>query len=149
MKVHWILLLFVIGAALSAPSVPAKIIEEKGGYTVASATDNIRMPDLSLMSSSVISQGYTDSYSTVVPAQKTAFNSVLSWGNSANSLALTIYAPDNQFGPYYDSADGVIDGRVSLRITRTGGLTPGLWWSDIYGYRVIGLQTYTYTAYAS
>jgi hypothetical protein len=149
MKVHWLALLLVIGAALIVPTVSAKIVEEKDGYIVTSGDDIIRLPDISRLSSASITQGQTQWYSTSVPAGKPSFNADLYWGNPSNSLALTITAPDATFGPYYDSADGQIDGRISLRISKSVGLTSGTWWSKLYGYQISGTQSYTYTASAS
>lgn len=149
MKVHWLALLLVIGAALAVPVVSAKIVEEKNGYIVTPGENTIRLPEISRFSSASISQGQTQWYSTSVPTGKTSFNADLYWGNPSNSLALTITAPDATFGPYYDSADGRIDGRINLRISKSGGLASGTWWSKIYGYQVSGMQSYTYSASAS
>ena len=149
MKVHWLALLLVIGAALAVPAVSAKIVEEKDGYIVTPGDDTIRLPEISRFSSASISQGRIQWYSTYVPAGKTSFFSDLYWGNPSNSLSLTITAPDATFGPYYDSADGRIDGRINLRISKSGGLASGTWWSKIYGYQVSGVQSYTYSASAS
>jgi hypothetical protein len=149
MKVHWLALLLVIGAAIAIPSVSAKIVEEKDGYIVTSGDNTIILPDIARFSSASISQGQTHWYSTAVPAGKTSFYADLYWGNPANSLALTITAPDATFGPYYDSADGTIDGRINLRISKSGGLASGTWGSRVYGYLVTGVQSYTYSASAS
>lgn len=148
MKVHWLALLLIIGAVLSVPVVSAKIVEEKDGYRVMTGADVVRLPDLSSISSSSITQGETHWYSTLVSSGRTAFYSGLNWGNPSNSLSLTIIAPDSSLGPYYDSSDGAVDGRISLKIVKTAGLSPGTWWSDVYGYSVAGSQSYTYTAYA-
>jgi hypothetical protein len=149
MKVHWLVLLLVIGAALTVPAVSAKIVEEKNGYIVTPGDDTIRLPEISRLSSASISQGQTQWYSTSIPTGKTSFNANLYWGNPSNSLALTIIAPDATFGPYYDSVDGSIDGRINLRISKSGGLASGTWWSNIYGYQVSGVQSYTYSVSAS
>ena len=149
MKIHWLALLLVIGAAMIAPSVSAKIVEEKAGYIVTAVDETIRLPDISRFGSASITQGQTQWYSTVVPAGKTLFYADLSWGNPSSSLVLTITAPDATFGPYYDSADGRIDGRINLRISKSGGLASGTWWSKLYGYQVSGIQSYTFSASAS
>lgn len=149
MKVHWIALLLVIGAALAVPVVSAKIVEEKDGYVVTPGDNTLRLPEISRLSSASISQGQTQWYSTSVSSGKTSFFADLYWGNPSNSLSLTIAAPDTTLGPYYDSADGRIDGRVNLRIYKSGGLASGTWWSKVYGYRVSGVQSYTYSASAS
>ena len=149
MKFHWLALLLVIGAAIAVPAVSAKIVEEKDGYIVTSGDNTLILPEFARFGSALISQGQTHWYSTVVPAGKNSFYADLSWGNPANSLALRITAPDATFGPYYDSADGTIDGRINLRISKTGGLASGTWGSRVYGHLVTGVQSYTHTASAS
>jgi len=149
MKVHSLALLLVIGAVLIAPAVSAQIVEEKDGYVVTSGEDSLRLSDIFLLSSASITQGQTHWYTTTVPAGSTAFSADLNWGNPANSLALTLTAPDATFGPYYDSADGKTDGRINLRIAKSSGLASGTWRSKVYGYQVSGTQSYTYSASAS
>jgi hypothetical protein len=149
MKVHWLALLLVIGAALAVPSVSAKIIEEKNGYIVTPGDNTMQLPEISRFSSASISQGETQWYSTNVPSGKTSFYTDLYWGAPVNSLSLTIIAPDTTLGPFYDSSDGRIDGRINLRITKSGGLASGTWWSKVYGYYVTGAQSYSYSASAS
>jgi hypothetical protein len=94
MKVHWLALLLVIGAALTVPIVSAKIVEEKDGYVVTPGDNTLRLPEISRLSSASISQGQTQWYSTYAPSGKTSFFADLYWGNPANSLSLTIAAPD-------------------------------------------------------
>lgn len=149
MKVHWLMLFLVIGAVLTAPVVSAKTIEEKNGYIISSGEDTFLPPGISRLSSASISQGQTHWYSTLVPAGKTSFYSDLYWGVPSNSLSLTIVAPDAILGPYYDSADGLIDGRVNLKISRISGLASGTWMSGIHGYHVSGVQSYTYSVSVS
>ncbi len=149
MNVHWFALLLIAAALLIVPVVSAKIVEEKDGYIVESGTPALRLPEMSLLSSGSISQGQTNWYTTSVSSGKTSFNTDLYWGNPSNSLSLTIYAPDSVLGPYYDSADGVTDGQISLIFSKSGGLTSGTWYSGVYGYSVSGTQSYTYTAYAN
>jgi len=148
MKVHWLALLFIIGLALSIPSVSAKVIEEKDGYTVTTVENApSRLADVSALTSYTITQGQTRWHTTSVPSGATRFISDLNWGTPANSLALTLYTPDTSvLGPYYDSADGVIDGRIYLMVTRSGGLPSGTWSSKVYGSSVTGTQTYSYSA---
>jgi len=149
MKVHWLALFLIIGAAMAVPNVSAKIVDQKNGYVVTTVDDSIRLPEMTRLISSSISQGQTQWYSTYVPSGKTSFYPNLNWGNPSSSLELTISAPGATFGPYYDSSDGRIDGRIYLRIYRSGGLATGSWWSKIYGYRVSGSQSYSYSASAS
>ncbi len=148
MKVHWLALLFIMGLALAIPPVSATIIEEKDGYTVTTVEHApSRFADVSALASYTITQGQTRWHTTSVPSGATRFLSDLNWGNTANSLALTIYTPDGSvLGPYYDSADGLTDGRIYLMVTRSGGLPSGTWSSKVYGSSVTGTQTYSYSA---
>ena len=149
MKVHWLALFLVIGVAMTIPAVSAKIVEEKNGYIVTTVDNSIRLPEMARFSPSSISQGQTHYYSTYVPSGKTSFYTDLYWGNPSNSLELTISAPGATFGPYYDSADGRWDGRINIRIYRSGGLATGTWGSRVYGYLITGAQSYSYSASAS
>jgi hypothetical protein len=149
MKVHGIVFLIVIGALLFAPAVSAKLVETKDGYVVTTVDTTSRLPSMLPMSSASISQGQTQSYSAYISTGKTAFTTDLNWGVSSNSLSLTINAPDTALGPYYDAADGRTDGRINLRISKSGGLASGTWWSHVYGYQVTGSQGYTYTGTVS
>lgn len=149
MRVYWLVLLIVIGATVCVTAATATHIEEKDGYIVTTGNSTNRLPEISRFSTSSIMQGQTHWYSTFIPTGKTSLYTNLYWAVPSNSLALTILAPDATFGPYYDSADGQIDGRINLRISRPSGLASGTWWSSIYGYRVAGEQSYTYTVSAN
>lgn len=144
MKVHWIVLMIVLGAAFFAPAVSAKIIEEKDGYVVSTADDRPIFTEFARVLGSPITQGQRDYYATYVPAGTTSFSHYLSWGLKTNSLALTINTPTGVLGTYYDSSDGAMDGRINLRISRTGGLAAGTWPSSVYGHQVSGTETYSY-----
>ena len=64
-------------------------------------------------------------------------------GNSGNSLRLKIYSPDGYvFGPYFDNADGVINGRINLNINNPNGIARGTWYYEVYGYSVAGTEDY-------
>ena len=54
-----------------------------------------------------IIQGQTSGTLAHMYLARPEFTVDLNWGNSANSLQLTVFAPDGSvLGPYYDSADG-------------------------------------------
>jgi hypothetical protein len=92
-----------------------------------------------------IIQGQTVWCSKYIPSCSGFFVD-LNWGNTANALQLTIYAPDGSIlGPVYDSADTRNDGRIYLYISKQSGNVPaGTYYSQIYGYHVTGSQSYTY-----
>ncbi|MCK9579780.1 MAG: peptidase domain-containing protein [Methanoregula sp.] len=148
MKVHWLVLLIVVGVALVAPAVSAQVVEEKDGYVVTLVNDPLSLPGTARLATTSysLSQGQTMTFLTYVPSGYTAFITDLNWGVPANSLSLTIVAPDSTLGPYYDSSDGVINGRITLRISKASGLASGTWSSFVYGQSVSGSQSFTYSA---
>ncbi len=113
-----------------------------GGYLVVPFHGATGMKPLTVYNS--ITQGQTNWAEQQVSSNINTLNVDLDWGDPANSLQLTIYSPDGYvFGPYYDSSDGVIDGRINLYIENTNGITEGTWLYEIYGYHVTGTQSYS------
>ncbi|MDD5142363.1 peptidase domain-containing protein [Methanoregula sp.] len=147
MKVHWLPLLVIVGLALAIPAVSAKVVEEKDGYVVTTVDTTQRFATFSSLTSYSLTQGQTRWHTTYVPSGSTTFISDLNWGQPSNSLSLTFYTPDiSILGPYYDAADGVIDGRIHLMVYRSTGLSSGTWSSKVYGSSIAGTQTYSYSA---
>ena len=92
-----------------------------------------------------IIQGQTSYFSSYVPSSP-GLTVDLNWGNSANSLQLTVFTADGYvLGPYYDSADGSIDGRICLYFSKDPGtmIPAGTYYARVYGSRVTGTQSYT------
>jgi len=150
MKVHWIVLLMVIGATLCASTVSATIVEEKDGYVVSTAPDLASRDVFASVASRVsatISQVELDSYSRSVAPGTTAIISDLNWGDTSDSLSLTLVAPDATLGPYYDGIDGQMNGRIYISITKSSGLPSGTWWNRVYGYQVTGVEDYTFESF--
>jgi hypothetical protein len=48
-------------------------------------------------------------------------------GDTSDPISVTVIAPDRTLGPYYDGSDGVVDGRIDLKISTRGNLTTGAW----------------------
>ncbi|MDY0388394.1 MAG: hypothetical protein RBT65_14990 [Methanolobus sp.] len=91
-----------------------------------------------------IAQGETNWHSEYIGSYITTLDVDLDWGDSSDSLKLTIYTADGHtLGPYYDSADGPIDGRIHLRIKNSNGIATGTWNYRVYGYSVSGTETYS------
>lgn len=59
----------------------------------------------------------------------------LDWKDPARDLNLTIYAPDQVFGPYSDTADGRKDGRIFLDIASRLNVTAGNWFFRVQNNR--------------
>ncbi len=94
--------------------------------------------------SDTITQGETNWHSKYVGYSTTTLDVDLDWGNPSNSLKLTIYTPYGYtLGPYYDSSDGSINGRIDLDIKNSNGIATGTWHYRVYGQSVSGTETYT------
>jgi len=137
-----ILLLFSATLALAAISEEQMNIAKTGGYIIepgnstggGSAIDSVY---------ATITQGKTNWHTKDVTTFITTLNVDLNWGNSGNSLRLKIYSPDGYvFGPYFDNADGVINGRINLNINNPNGIARGTWYYEVYGYSVAGTEDY-------
>ncbi|HNX18087.1 MAG TPA: peptidase domain-containing protein [Methanoregula sp.] len=114
------------------------------GYQVQPAQDEGMTPMSIQTIYSTITQGTTNRHAKVVSSYITTLNVDLNWGKTTNSLQLKIYSPDGYtFGPYYDNADGSINGRINLDITNSNGIAQGTWYYEVYGYSVSGTQAYT------
>lgn len=147
MKVRWIAILLLIGTAVVLSPVSAQQIDnDNDGYIVAPVKDS-HPQWMAPMSYGIITQGETDLYTKSVSSGTTSLIADLNWGDTTDSLSLTIIAPDATLGPYYDVADGIVDGRIYLKISRSSGLTPGTWTFRVYGDEVTGYEDYNFYAY--
>ena len=91
-----------------------------------------------------IRQGETNLHGKYVGTGLTLLVVDLNWGDSTDSLRLKIYTPSGSvLGPYYDSADGAVNGRIRLNIQNSNGIESGTWKYEVYGYRVTGTEGYT------
>ena len=92
-----------------------------------------------------VRQGETDWFYEYISSS--SFDVYLIWNNPSNSLTLTLYSPDGSvYGPFRDSSDGVIDGRIILTVEDA---ERGLWYFKVYGESVSGIQYYSLTVYES
>jgi hypothetical protein len=138
-----ILLLFSAILALAAVSEEQMNIAKTDGYTVEPANGPGEDPGIDRVYAT-ITQGKTNWHTKEVSTFITTLNVDLDWGNSGNSLRLTIYSPDGYvFGPYFDNADGVINGRINLNINNPNGIAKGTWYYEVYGYSVSGTEDYS------
>jgi len=72
-------------------------------------------------------QGVTALYSKVVSDKTPSIIVDLYSGDSGDPLSLTVITPDKTLGPFNDLSDGIADGRIYQKISRNGGLKPGIW----------------------
>lgn len=147
MNVSGICLVILIGAAVLVSGVSAQNADNDAGYTVTPAA-TLQLPKMTVpLSAGTIMQGETDWYYYYVSPGTTVITPDLNWGDISDSLSLTIIAPDGTLGPYYDASDGVINGRITLSVSRFAGLAPGTWSFRVYGDAVTGTQSYNFFVY--
>ncbi len=139
----WLIALVMVAALLAAPAASA---EEKE-YTVRPSSGET--PPVSILIYDSITQGQTKTYYTDVGSGVNWLEVDLNWGNKANSLSLTIYRPGgSSIGTFYDSSDGVIDGRIHIDIVPDQGyVESGRWRFQVYGVSVVGTEDYTFNVY--
>lgn len=147
MKVSVTSLVILVCAIALISGVSAQDVDTSAGYTVTPAGNLHLPPVMSPMTAATIAQGETDWYSIVVPSGTASITTDLNWGYVPDSLTLTVIAPDGTLGPYHDASDGVMDGRIFLTFSRTGGIAPGTWQFKVYGETVFGIQSYNFVAY--
>ncbi len=137
-----ILLLFSASLAVAAVSEENIDTDKTGGYTVGPAAG--KDGDITIQTVyATIRQGETNWHYKNVTTFITTLNVDLDWGNPGNSLRLKIYSPDGYvFGPYFDDADGAIDGRINRYINNPNGIAKGTWRYEVYGYSVSGTEDY-------
>jgi hypothetical protein len=142
-KLGTILVVFFVSVQMaSTMAIAASPEQDTGGYIVSPARSNTS--DISIMQVyDTISQGQTKWYTEEVTEFITTLNVDLNWGNPSNSLRLRIFTADGYvLGPYYDNADGSIDGRINLDIYRENGIAKGTWSYEVYGYSVTGTEDF-------
>ncbi|MDK2831184.1 MAG: hypothetical protein PWQ75_936 [Methanolobus sp.] len=92
--------------------------------------------------SSTITQGEVNWHSTYISSSNSNMIVDLNWGDTTDSLKLYVYDPSgNSYGPYYDSADGSINGRINLLLDKNPEV--GTWRCKVYGYYVVGTEDYS------
>lgn len=81
--------------------------------------------------------GNTQIFTKYVTENTTYILVDLNSGDTSDPISLSIITPDRVLGPYTDTSDGAIDGRIYLRIDRTGNLTPGRWEFVVHSSKTI------------
>lgn len=82
--------------------------------------------------------GESISYHRSIPSGMSDITCDLNWLNPKSSLKITIFSPDGMMGPYDDSSDGKVDGRIFLQISRDRDLTCGNWYIVIDAEKTAG-----------
>jgi len=93
----------------------------------APADQGIRITDPDFSGTPLSPEGNTTIFTKYVSSGTPYILVDLNSGDPADPLSLSVITPDRVLGPYTDSSDGKLDGRIYLRIAQSGNLTPGPW----------------------
>ncbi|MGP8323808.1 MAG: hypothetical protein ACT6FG_07420 [Methanosarcinaceae archaeon] len=142
MKIRTVVVLCMVAALLAAPAVSAK-----EGYTVRPFTEE--NPPVSILVYDSIIEDQTKTYTSNVGTGVNYLEVDLNWGDTTDSLSLTIYTPGgSSLGTFYDIDDGVTNGRIHLSIDPNQGyVQSGEWKYEVYGVSVIGTESYIFNVY--
>jgi len=138
----------ILLAAMLIPLAAAEDVETTDAYIVTPAFNDSK-PHIVPLTQGTITQGETDWHSLYVPPGVDELWVDLDWGDTDDSLTLTIYPPGGaELGPYRDiDDDGKKNARIFLRIYKSSGLPSGIWYFKVYGERVQGVEDYSFVAY--
>lgn len=117
-------------------------------YVVSPSTENSSDTENSislLRLTQYITQGQTITHNVNVGSGVNYLEVDLNWGDTSDSLTLSIYTPSgSNLGTYRDSSDGSVNGRIHLNIDPSQGyVEQGTWKFKVYGESVSGTQSYT------
>jgi hypothetical protein len=135
-KIGFLLMVMIVSISLTGATA-----SQDDGYTsVPAKSDGTITPR---WVSDTIAQGETNWHGEYIDYYTTSRHIDLNWGDTSDSLRLKVYSPSNELvATYYDSSDGVIDGRINMDLRNPSGIEQGLWWSEVYGYSVTGTEDY-------
>ena len=126
--------------------------EQATNYIVSPCIENSFLTQnsvSSILSTQSISQGQTITHNVNVGSGINYLEVDLNWGDTSDSLALSIYTPSgSKLGTYYDSSDGSVNGRIHFNIDPSQGyVQQGTWKFKVYGESVSGTEDYTFNLY--
>jgi len=141
-KILALLVMLLLSASLAGAAVCEDETDATGGYTVTPAKD--AGGDVGILwVYDTITQGETNWHSKIVSTNINTLNVDLNWGDTTDSLRLKVHTPDGYvLGPYFDDADGAVDGRIYFSIYNPDGIARGTWYYEVYGYSVVGTEDY-------
>ena len=141
-KILALLVMLLLSASLAGAAVCEDETDATGGYTVTPAKDAGGDVGIRWIYDT-ITQGETNWHSKIVSTNINTLNVDLNWGDPTDSLRLKVHTPDGyMLGPYFDNADGTIDGRIHFSIYNPNGIARGTWYYEVYGYSVVGTEDY-------
>ncbi|WP_440948032.1 hypothetical protein ACSAZL_07255 [Methanosarcina sp. T3] len=103
----------------------------------------------SVRSTQYITQGQTITHSITVGPGINYLEVDLNWGDTSDSLTLSVYTPSgSKLGTYRDNYDGSVNGRIHFSIDPAQGyVEQGIWKFKVYGESVSGSEGYTFNLY--
>jgi len=141
---------FILAALLLASFIliPAVSAEDKISYTVQPSV--YKEPTVSTKLISTITQGSTNTHYFSAGSSVSSIEIFLNWYSTSDELSLSVYTPSSvKIGTYYDSADGLTDGKIHIDITPNGNyVEQGTWTFKVYGESVASSRSYLFTAEA-
>ncbi|MGB7788493.1 hypothetical protein [Methanoregula sp.] len=144
MKLLWIAVLLCAGAVLVlAVALPGGAFHDQNNTSMAGDSslngsreinlNNLLPPQIQERGGNstnlfgTVSGNKTALFSKYVSADTRYIIVSLYSGDISDPISVTIITPDSTLGPFYDGSDGVIDGRIDLKISNPDGMTPGVW----------------------
>ena len=141
-KILALLVMLLLSASLAGAAVCEDETDATGGYTVTPAKDAGGDVGIRWIYDT-IEQGETNWHNKIVSTNINTLIVDLNWGDTTDSLRLRIYTPDGYvLGPYFDNADGTINGRIYFSIYNPDGIAKGTWRYEVYGHSVVGTEDY-------
>ncbi|AKB84124.1 hypothetical protein [Methanococcoides methylutens] len=135
-KIGLLLMVMLISTSFAAATA-----SQDNEYTIVPVKSDITITPRWV--TTTITQGETNWHGVPISSYTTALYVDLNWGDTSDSLRLKVHTPSGQLiGTYYDSSDGVIDGRIKFAIRNSDGIDIGTWHYEVYGYSVSGTEDY-------
>jgi hypothetical protein len=133
MRILWIAVLLCAGAVFVLALAPPGAIPQDHTYAPHAVVSPLNSSVDGVVNSLMPRQDVTETEiktaifsKNVAPGTKYIVVSLYS-GDTTDPISVTIITPDKTLGPYYDTSDGVADGRIDLKISNPESMTPGLW----------------------
>ncbi len=125
-SMRWLIVVTVLVAGIAALLTAAAIAPGFGEGPVTVPGPN-ELPGGPVYVNHTVHSPVTAMYSKNISADTPFIIVDLYSGDPNDPVTLSIIAPDRTLGPFTDISDGRKDGRIYLKISRSTGLTPGVW----------------------
>jgi len=144
MKILWSVLLLCVCAVLVLAVAFPDHMPAPPAYCATAIRDNPLDSSMNHGMAGVIGepenaghQVHTALFSKYVAADVPYIIVSLYSGDLSDPLSLSVITPDKTLGPFSDGSDGIIDGRIDLKINNPGVMMPGIWKFQVHSYKNI------------